>query len=1015
MTIKGEIKDKILSASDGRLQDVIIKNANVARRGQSYRGTCPSCGGDNFEFTPKKEIFKCYNCEFAGNSPISFWMKQGKKYPEALAELAEQFGININDDEPKRVINKKSYCSRMLADSGLTAADVQSKVFIKDTNKTSIVSPTFRQGTLNSRNEQIQGDDVIIEYFDLEGNPVMYEINNKQRTSVTTKEYFRVRWQYPEEHKDKNGKPYKYKSPSGSGSFIFIPQKIRDIYKSGQKIDTLFIQEGEKKAEKACKHGIPSVAISGIHNLGRNGVLHEDLVKLIIACDVKNLILIFDSDWQNLSSNIGINDFADQRPRSFFTAAKNFKEYTIQLRNSRNIYLEIFIGNVKISDLNKSDKGIDDILANTLKDKEDVLATELISLLNEREKRGKYIDLYKITTWSDAKILDLWSLANAADFAERHKAVLKDLPEFRIGKYRWRYNEKGVIESAQPLEVDEQYWSEEQRNRKDGSSYTMYSFRYERCFRFLQNRGFGRFHKPDGGFSYIRINHPFVETIEQHEEIRDFVKDFTREIANEEVLEMLHRGGPQFLGPEKLSNLEFKTPNMETPRRDRQLLYFKDCYWDIREDSIIEGKYSSIAHQLWQEQVQDITVKRTEPLMNITKNDNDTFSYTLSNTGNNCHFLRFLENTSNFTWRKEQKSQDGENYEITDEEKQENITHFVSKICAIGFMVMSSKDKSVAKAVVAMDGKQSEVGESNGRSGKSLLGELFKEIEPTVYVNGKYKEIESDPFIWEEVDERTRCVFIDDVRVNFNLEFIFPNIANNWNINKKGVGRYTIPFSQSPKLYITTNHGLNGEGFSFADRQWRIAFSDYYNDTHKPVHDFGVLFFDEWDFEQWNLTWNMLAECVQYYLRFGVVEAPGERIKQRQLRQAIGEAFIAWADEYYSDPDKLNVQIRRKEMSDSYGDYAPEQRKYTTAHGFKSKLRKYCEWKGLLFNPHMYDSVSGICLKYDKDGKSVDTDKSGGIEYFMVGDPETFKAVAARMQINNNDLPFMPSDEEKPF
>lgn len=49
---------------------------------------------------------------------------------------------------------------------------------------------------------------------------------------------------------------------------------------------------------------------------------------------------------------------------------------------------------------------------------------------------------------------------------------------------------------------------------------------------------------------------------------------------------------------------------------------------------------------------------------------------------------------------------------------------------------MEAKDNNVARAVVGMDGKQSEVGESNGRSGKSLLGELMRHVTPTVYIPG---------------------------------------------------------------------------------------------------------------------------------------------------------------------------------------------------------------------------------------------------------------------------------------
>ena len=105
----------------------------------------------------------------------------------------------------------------MLKESGLTQADVQAKTFIKDENNTSTISNVFRSGSVNSRNEIIDGDDVIIEYYDLEGEPVKYEQLLKGKGTGKIKEYFRVRWQYPHEHLDKNGRPYKYKSPSGSG------------------------------------------------------------------------------------------------------------------------------------------------------------------------------------------------------------------------------------------------------------------------------------------------------------------------------------------------------------------------------------------------------------------------------------------------------------------------------------------------------------------------------------------------------------------------------------------------------------------------------------------------------------------------------------------------------------------------------------------------------------------------------------------------------------------------------
>ena len=220
------------------------------------------------------------------------------------------------------------------------------------------------------------------------------------------------------------------------------------------------------------------------------------------------------------------------------------------------------------------------------------------------------------------------------------------------------------------------------------------------------------------------------------------------------------------------------------------------------------------------------------------------WSYEISKDGENCHFLQFLINASNFIWAKQKKIAEGyTELSVTPEEIQENTHHLISKLSAIGYLLMQAKDKSVTKAVVAMDGKQSEVGKSNGRTGKSLVGDALSLIIPSVYIPGKAKDMEGDSFLWTEITDKTRMVFIDDVRVNFNFEFLFPNITGDWKVNYKGGGRITIPFSQSPKIYIPTNHALNGRGSSFTARKWLIAFSDYYNENRQPIHDFGCLFF----------------------------------------------------------------------------------------------------------------------------------------------------------------------------
>ena len=198
--------------------------------------------------------------------------------------------------------------------------------------------------------------------------------------------------------------------------------------------------------------------------------------------------------------------------------------------------------------------------------------------------------------------------------------------------------------------------------------------------------------------------------------------------------------------------------------------------------------------------------------------------------------------------------------------------------------------------------------------------------------------------------------------------------------------------SISPKIYITTNHAIGGDGGSFEARQWCLAFSDFYSAEHEPKDDFKTRFFSEWDFEQWNLFWNLVAQCVQIYFRFGYVPAPGSRLKERKLLQEIGEDFAMWADEYFSN--HLNECIARKDLYDKFiGDIGPARAKYYTARVFKSKLIKYCELKKYIFNPQLYDPEKKQYIPKDKDGRLISDDKRHGVEYITVGNSEFYQQI----------------------
>lgn len=469
--VSKENKDRILTASQDKLIEVISDYISLTpdKKNITYTGQCPVCNANNgLLVTPDKNMFGCCKCKnFGGTKPLDFLLKKGLKYDEALEDLARILNIVIIENTPATT-NKKakknagstskrknSFLYRFLSESGLTADDVKATVEFKDENRTVVTGHGFRQGSIDHfDNVKPDIDDVLIEYYDLEGKPVMYDcLDEKKRPTGRQKNYIRVRYQFPDEHLDSNRRPIKYKTPKNAGTHLYIPQKIRGMYQSGEKIERLFIQEGEKKTEKCCKHGIPSVGISGIQNFAYHGQVPPDLVKLIQKCQVKELVLLFDSDWNDISSNLAIKDDAQKRPLNFYYAAKNFQRYVTTLLN-RNIYLDIFIGHIIKNKSN--DKGVDDLLVNTLKDKESELAKDIQTLFNKKQLDGQYIQAYNITTMGEFKLRELWALNDAKAFAERHKAVLKDMPEFCIGQHQWRFTKEGKLENTRPIEPYEQ-------------------------------------------------------------------------------------------------------------------------------------------------------------------------------------------------------------------------------------------------------------------------------------------------------------------------------------------------------------------------------------------------------------------------------------------------------------------------------------------------------------------------------------------------------------------------------
>lgn len=944
------------------------------KNGSAYHCKCPECGeegkrkgkirGLQFKVDTVKGInsAKCWQCNFSLRGAINTYaylhnLDTHSDFSRIIKDIAEQQNLNIQEEEetrPAENLDRQrpipgSFAYQQLLESGLTPEDV--KVTVRDKDSIRQVSP-FKKGSIDVITGKVDelANEMLIYYFDLEGRPKTYiPVGFKSKELP----YIRVRWSNPEAHEGRDGKPIKYQTLAGAKASLYIPEKIRVAYKSGAQIDTLFVQEGEKKAEKACKHGIPSIAIPGIMQFGnKKDGLPLELQYLVSKCGIKNIVLMFDSDWNNLSKSIDIDDDIDKRPRQFAKAAIRFKKFTKTLHQSK-LFVDIWFGHVNENEA--SDKGIDDLLVNTLKDSEDLLAEDIKAAMLAHDGIGKYVTVNNISTSSDYQILDFWNLNSKEDFFKTHYDRIITLKSFRFDKIFYNVID-GEIKQAREFGSGSDFWEityDEKGERKIKMSVID-------TLDFLAANGFRSHVDEEDNNTFVRIDQGVIYKT-RVPEIQRFVYNYVQKSTKDkDIYEYFAENIDKKLSQSKLNLLESLVTMAGIPEQYSQNIFYRNSQVAISDEGI---SVKPLVGPVWEQNLIDRHFKRIKIFNNIEKLPDGSFDYSLTPEGEKCEFLRFLINTSTFT---DLNTNDPEVFESF------MVKHLINKITCIGYMLRDFRPPIESKAVVSMDARLSEVGASNGRSGKSLIGVALSKMIQQVTVPGRKVE-SADSFIFTEVRNVTRNIFIDDIKVNFDIGDIYSEISGDMTVNVKQGKRFSIPYELAPKIYITTNHAIKSEGDSTEDRVVFMAFSQYYTKQFTPAMDFGHQFFSQWDDLQWQLFDNLMIECIFYYMKSiaqgwtkagcGAVDPPLEQINLRRERQFMGEAFLQWAESYFAEGgNNIEARIHRHQMFQDFHKEFPGNMKYITANKFKKALKAFCQYKGLHLNPHRPHEETGQCF-----------------------------------------------------
>lgn len=298
----------------------------------------------------------------------------------------------------------------------------------------------------------VKPGDLMINFFDLYGHPYKYKRVNSKKA---TKYYFTVRLQDPIKV---DGDDKKYHLPYGADTTRpYIPngiiekfnkaakwkidsyrQKDEDIPKKNPgRIETLVLTEGAKKAWYADVLGMDIIGFNSITHYKNKttGTMHPEILDVIEACDVDNVIMLYDGDCKNISLN-AFNEEKDisKRPLSFFNSMRSIKNLLQHVIDERNGAFRLYFSAIKSDEIEGGPKGLDDLLMSFESNKDKVNA---ISDLVNLNKKCILYDRLDVTNHV-GKLQRYLSINNVETFAETHADIIKQRPfKFRGSNWKW--------------------------------------------------------------------------------------------------------------------------------------------------------------------------------------------------------------------------------------------------------------------------------------------------------------------------------------------------------------------------------------------------------------------------------------------------------------------------------------------------------------------------------------------------------------------------------------------------
>ena len=512
-----------------------------------------------------------------------------------------------------------------------------------------------------------------------------------------------------------------------------------------------------------------------------------------------------------------------------------------------------------------------------------------------------------------------WDIADAVEDGWDQKRIIKFMTDYLVNPA-----EKNTLKSgSNEIGDDVPYFWYIRRNDKNKAELKI---SYRKLISFLEYFGYCKMYIKNTNTSiFLRITENIAEEVTP-EMIKDFtnsyVKNSPEQLPNtddynftrNDLLEVLTRGANLYFGRDKLELLSVVQPKFHRDDKYIAHLYFLNGYVIITKDKKEFQSYSNLKSVIWKKQI----IQR---------------DYCYRDENENGEFFKLISKICN------------------DDENRINALR-----SAFGYLLHRYKNKSLACAIIFVDEKISD--DPEGRSCKSLVADAIGYTRNISIIDGKQFKFDTQ-FAFQTVHLDTELLVFDDVTSIFDFEIMFHMVTSGLEIEKKNKPRITLDFEDSPKYLITTNYMIESTGGSAEARKAEFEFSPHYNKNHTPHDEFNHNLFDDWEETEWSKFDHFMINCVQLFLKEGLLESPDINRTIRKLLQETSPEFVEFMDDMFKsdgdiNSDKLSKSKDKKQLFENFCTEYEDFHKLAgkgkfTQQKFTRMLHKYSIYNGLTY------------------------------------------------------------------